>query len=127
MPNFQSSNYDLFDRSLVFAADVAKMVNNLPTNKVLEEYSKQLIRSSASIGANLQEADGALTKRDFVHKLGIARKEAKESWFWLRLIKQTGFVTDKLQLVKIDALIQEAKELKLILSSIIQKIQNKSK
>jgi len=69
----------------------------------------------------MEEADGAVSRKDFVNKVGIARKEAKESGHWLRLIKKVGLVKLQDQHKEIDWLINEAKELVLILSSIINK------
>jgi len=75
--------YDIYDRSFKFAVKVVRLLENLPKRSAFIEYSRQLIKSSGSIGANISEADGALTKKDFVNKIGIARREAKESKHWL--------------------------------------------
>ena len=83
------------------------------------EYGKQLIRSSGSIGANLEEADGTLTKKDFINKMAIARREARESKYWLRLIQQVN----RLECPELVTLIGEANELVLILSAIINKVK----
>ncbi len=82
------------------------------------EDVKQLIRASGSVGANYLEANEALSKKDFVFKLKISRKEAKESRYWLRLINDTNELNS---VVEIKKLIDEANELKLILSAIIEK------
>lgn len=76
----------VIDKSYVFAVNVLKAVRNL--DRTLENYIlvKQLIRSSTSIGANLQESQGGLTKKEFIHKLNISYREAKESKYWIRLI-----------------------------------------
>lgn len=87
------------------------------------EYGRQLIRSSGSIGANIEEADGALTKKDFINKIGISRREAKESRHWLRLIKTVVTPHDESDRKELDWLINESTELLLILSSIIKKTQ----
>ena len=80
--------FDIYDRSLEFAVRVGKLINRFPKNLILIEYARKLIRSSSSIGANIEEADGTLTRKDFTNKLGIARREARESRHWLRLIKK---------------------------------------
>ena len=80
------------------------------------EDGKQLIRSSGSVGANYIEANEKLGKKDFKFRVKIARKEAKESEYWLRLLKE-GNPT----LHQFDDLIQESNELRKILSSIINK------
>ena len=78
---------------------------------------KQGLRAGTAIGANYIEANDALSKRDFVHRLRIARKEAKETIYWLRLLLETDEGLAK----EINPLIKEADELKRILSSIIDK------
>ena len=121
IPNEENRKFDIHERALKFAVRTAKFINKLPRKQSTIEYGKQLIRASASIGANLEEADGALSKKDFLNKIGISRKEAKESKFWLKLIKEVetiNFPEDKKEL---DWLINESEELKLILSSIIIK------
>lgn len=81
----------------------------------------QLIRSGTSIGANYCEADCAETKKDFEHKLGICKKEAKETKFWLRIITKTdSSLRDSCR-----DLWREANELNLIFSSIIRKSKTK--
>lgn len=121
MPQIIRYKYDLKDRTLNFAAAVGRFVYKLPSNNVLSQYAKQLIRSSSSVGANLQEADGAISRKDFVNKIAIARKEARETYYWLSLIQKSNILeTDFSDIAK---LTQEAKEFILILSSIINKIQ----
>jgi four helix bundle protein len=119
--NAKSLNYDLDTRSMEFATKVAKLVLSLTQNQVAKEYSRQLIRSSASIGANIEEADGTLSKRDFINKMVISRKEARESKYWLRLIQRTQNINQE----ESGFLIQEAEEIKLIISSIINKTRDK--
>jgi len=120
-----NNKYDIQDRTLSFAIRVAKIINSLPRTISAIEYGKQLIRSSSSVGANIEKADGTLTKKDFIHKLAIARRESRESRYWLKLI--TGSIehenpnlTDELQL-----LTREAEEIMPILSSIINKVTSK--
>jgi four helix bundle protein len=75
-----------------------------------------LIGSGTPVGANVEEAHGGESKKDFAHKMGIAEKEARESRYWFRIVKAT-LVDD----AEVDALIQEADELVRILATIIQK------
>lgn len=119
-----NNKYDIHERALEFAARVAKFVNKLPKNTVTFVYGKQLAEASGSIGANIEEADGTLSKKDFIHKIGIGRREARESRYWLRLIKKAELVIDKDMQKENDWLINEAREIMLILSSIINKIQS---
>ena len=117
--------FDIYDRALEFAARVARLVNKLPMSQATLEYGKQIIRASGSIGANIEEADGTLTKKDFVNKMGIARREARESRHWLQLIKKAQLVNNKENEKELDWQIGEAEELMLILSSIINKVNKK--
>ena len=82
------------------------------------EDSKQVVRASGSIGANYIEANESLSKKDFVYRIKICRKEAKESAYWLRLINETNQLDNKQEA---ENLMQEAIELKKILSAIIGK------
>jgi four helix bundle protein len=116
-----SRKYDIHERCLKFAIKTARFVDSLPKKQSMFEYGKQLIRASASIGANLQEADGSLSKKDFINKVGIARKEAKETWYWLRLIKGASDLGLSEITNELNWLTSESEELKLILSSIITK------
>jgi four helix bundle protein len=124
--NYKSRKYDIRDRALEFAARVAVMISQLSKNPITIEYGKQLIRSSASIGANLEEADGTLTKKDFINKMAIGRREARESRYWLRLIKSVLFDTNPHCQTEIINLEREAEEIMLILSSIINKTKAKN-
>lgn len=81
------------------------------------EDGKQLVRASGSVGANYIEANEALSKKDFLMRVKISRKEAKESAYWLRLIDETNDLKNN----DVGKLIQEATELKKILSAIIEK------
>lgn len=82
------------------------------------EVARQLLKSGASVGANVEESDGAESTADKIHKLKIARKEAKESRFWLRTIKEA----DLLNSPELDALLVECLELIKILSSMINNL-----
>ncbi len=112
--------YDLEERTFIFAKDVRLFVRQLPKSIANTEDSKQVIRASGSVGANYREANEALSKKDFLMRMKISRKEAKESQFWLRLIKETNDVSKEIGL-EAERLIQEALELKKIFSSIIDK------
>lgn len=112
--------YDLEERSFQFAKSVALFVKKIPKNVSNIEYSLQLVRSSGSVGANYIEANECLGKKDFLMRVKISRKEAKESSFWLRLIIETNednIAKEGLNIFK------ESEELKKILSSIIVKSQ----
>jgi four helix bundle protein len=113
-----SKQYDLEERTLTFAKKVRDFVKSLPKMIANFEDGKQVIRSSGSIGANYIEANEALSKKDFLMRVKISRKEAKETKYWLQLID----VNNDSELEKQrKILITEAIELIKILSSIIEK------
>jgi four helix bundle protein len=113
----QNRKYDLEERTFRFAKDVRSFVKKLSRSIAGAEDMKQLIRSSGSIGANYIEANESLGKKDFLLRIRIARKEAKESKFWLRLIEASTAEIEKERV----CLEQEATELMMILSSIMRK------
>ena len=82
-----NDKYDLEERTFQFAKKVGIFVRSIEKNIVNIEYSKQLVRSSGSIGANYIKANESLSEKDYLLHLRISRKEAKESIFWLRLVK----------------------------------------
>ena len=111
-----TKQYDLGQRTLTFARDVRGYVKELPNNLANVEYSQQLIRASGSVGANYIEAEEALSKKDFLFRIKISRKEAKESRFWLELTESSDHHDDDRM-----RLIQEATELMKIFGSIVEK------
>ena len=118
MSQNQNKPYDLEDRTFEFAKKIRLLVKKLPKTITNIEDGKQLIRSSGSIGANYIEANEALSKKDFMMRTKICRKEAKESAYWLRLIIEINDVEYKNEGL---ALFNEAVELKKIFSSIVNK------
>ncbi|MEK7440527.1 MAG: four helix bundle protein [Chloroflexota bacterium] len=102
------------ERTFEFAVRVVKLVDRLPKTTSGMQLGRQLVASGTSVGANMQEADGAETKKDFVHKTGVALKEAKESHFWLRVIDATLLQKDS----EVKSMVQEARELSLIIGAI---------
>ena len=110
--------YDLSKRTFEFTARVITYLNDLPRNISNIEISKQLIRSAGSVGANYLEAEESLSKKDFIMRIKISRKEAKESIYWLQLSQpQNGVIVEK------ECLIDEATQLMKIFGSIVQKCQ----
>ena len=93
-------------------------LRGLPKTLANIEDAKQLIRSSGSVGANYIEASEALSKKDFILRIKISRKEAKESVFWLRLLHVDGQASVARER---DALVQEAGELTKIFGAIVSK------
>jgi four helix bundle protein len=109
--------YDLEDRTLEFARQVRVFVGKLSKTTANLEDGKQLLRSSGSVGANYIEANEALSKEDFLMRIKICRKEAKESRYWLRLIDTGGSELEK----EGKALENEARELTHIFGAIVTK------
>lgn len=116
--NGNAKLYDLEERTLQFSGKVRYFVGRLQKTTANIEDSKQLVRSSGSIGANYIEANESLSKKDFVMRIKISRKEAKESKYWLTLIDVND---DKELEEERQELIKEANELMKIFSSIMRK------
>jgi len=111
--------YDLEERTTKFAKTVIELCKELPRNPINDRIVGQVVGSSGSVGANYREANDALGKKDFIQRMKIARREAKESLHWLELLLTASSDRDS----QIKPLIREADELKRILSSIIDKSQ----
>jgi four helix bundle protein len=110
--------YDLEERTFQFAKAVRIFIKTLSKTIANIEDGKQLIRSAGSVGANYIEANESLGKKDFLMRIKISRKEAKESAYWLRLIHETNELDKSEDSLR---LIQEANELKKIFSAILEK------
>jgi four helix bundle protein len=112
--------YDLEERTERFARRCRELVRKLPRSITNIDDVRQLVRASGSVGANYIEANEAISKKDFVHRIKICRKESKESRMWLRLI----YTDDSPgQNAERDALVQEATELMNIMSAIMRKFE----
>jgi len=109
--------FDLEKRTLEFAKNVIRLCKQLPKNVINNELIGQLIGSSGSIGANYREANDALSKKDFKHRIKITRKESKETHYWLELLIEANPDFKE----NIGKLLEEALELKKIFSSIADK------
>ena len=104
---------DIRSRTFEFSVQVIELYKFLQFEKKEYVMGKQLLRSGTSIGANVEEATAAQSKKDFIAKMSIALKEARETNYWLRLLKRTGFI-------KKDNLINESSEIMNILGAIIR-------
>lgn len=109
--------YDLEDRTFNFAQLVIGLVRRVPKDIANVQIAKQLVRSSGSVGANYIEANESLSKKDFLMRIKICRKEAKESCYWLRLIQTNGDEQGSQRKI----LVQESTELMKIFGSILEK------
>jgi four helix bundle protein len=108
--------FDLEDRTYAFAKSCRAFFRTLTKTVGNLEDRRQLIRSSGSVGANYIEANESLSKKDFILRIKICRKEAKESRYWLRLIEATEKAA-----IEREALVQEAQELMNIFGAIVRK------
>lgn len=111
-----NNSSDLKSRILRFVLNVIELIKKIPENRINRIFIDQIVRSASGIGSNFEEADGTPTKRDFIYKMGIVKKEAKETKYWLKLIRLTN---DKKYWEEIDKLGCENEELIKIFSKII--------
>jgi four helix bundle protein len=110
-------------RSYKFALKAIKIIDTLPNQKAYWSLGDQLLRSATSIGANLLEATGALTKKDFLNFYSIALKSANETKFWLGLIRDSGKGDEKLA----QELLNEVQEIAKMIGASILTIKEKIK
>ncbi|OGY26564.1 MAG: hypothetical protein A2Z24_00155 [Candidatus Woykebacteria bacterium RBG_16_44_10] len=109
------NNIDIHDRVKRFILRIIKMTKALPKTPENKIFINQVIRSSTSIGANLQEADGAHTKADFIYSMNLGKKEAKETTFWLDLINECNSQLN----LRMKPLINEGVEIVNVISAIV--------
>ena len=110
---------DIRNRSFQYALRAIKLYRFLQNRRDGASWilGKQYLRAASSVGANIEEAQSAETRADFVHKYGIAQKEAKESLYWLRLLAESGIVSAK----RLAPLMRETEELFAVTTAIIVK------
>ena len=122
MFNIKNPKYDLEERTAKFGENIIEFTKKIPQNPITISLISQLVRSGTSVGSNYCEADCAESKKDFEHKLGICKKESKESKHWLRMISMTvPELRDKARI-----LWKESNELNLIFSAIVNKSRAKN-
>ena len=107
-------------KSFAFAIRIVNVFKYLQLEKKEYALSNQLIRSGTSIGANVEEAIGGQSKKDFISKISISYKEARETKYWLRLLKATNYLEEK----EATSLLLDTEELCKILSSILLSSKN---
>lgn len=103
-------------RLRVFAASVVRLCRRLPADAAAKHIARQLVRAATGGGANYEEARGAESRADFIHKVGIANKELREALYWLRLTEEAALIVES----DLPALIREADELVAILTASIK-------
>ena len=118
-----SSQNIILEKSYNFGLRTVKLYMYLRKNKVERELLIQFLKSGTSVGANVEEAEGGQSLNDFIHKIGIAYKEAREGHYWLRLLSDSELLELKLA----NSFIQDAEEIKKILASILKTSKAKEK
>lgn len=116
---------ELLDRTFKFGVDVLKLLSTLPSNEAFRVPKYQVAKASTSIGSNYEEAQAAESKLDFIHKVGISLKEARESHYWLRVIR--ALVSESAKQLVLDGFVAEAAELKNIFATIRVSAQSKKR
>jgi len=108
---------DITERTFNFALRIIKFFRSLNEEYSADKYiiAKQLVRAGTSVGANVEEAQSGQSRPDFISKMSIALKEARETHYWLRLIMASGFVEP----AEIEDLLREADEIRRILGAIV--------
>jgi len=114
---------DIRERAYQYALRAVRLYQYLQKQRDSAGWivGKQYLRAATSIGANIEEAQASESRADFVHKVGIAQKEARESLFWLRLLSESGIMPKS----KLKPLIQETEELVSVLTSIVVNAKRK--
>ncbi len=107
-------------KSYAFAIRVVRLYRHLAQEKREFVLSKQLLRSGTSIGANLEEGIGGQTRKDFAAKVNIAYKEARESRYWIRLLRDTDYLEPK----EAESILNDCEEIVRILASIVKTLNN---
>ena len=106
----------IVEKSFQFALRTIKLYTKLREQKIERDLAIQFLRSGTSIGANIEEAMGGSSKKDFIHKLEIAYKESRETRYWLRLFKEGNLLDKKLA----DSFISDCEEIIKILTAILK-------
>lgn len=106
----------LKDKAFDFALRIVKLYQYLANEKREFVMSKQVLRSGTSIGANIEEANQAQSKLDFIHKLSISQKESFETHYWIRLLRDSLFLNEKLA----TSLLNDCEQLQKLLTSSIK-------
>ncbi len=119
----QKREYDLEERTAAFGRRVIRLAKALPNDVVNTSLKKQAVRSGTSIGANYREACEAASKKDFIHKIRLAKKEARETTYWIEMIAEANLSLKE----KLSELHQESKELTYILAAIVKSTTEGSK
>jgi four helix bundle protein len=111
----QKGNNIIQDKSYAFSLKIIKIYNYLTTEKKEFVLSKQILRCGTSIGANVEESIGAVSKKDFLNKMYIAYKETRETKYWINLLKDSSYISEEVG----SSLLKDCEEILRILGKII--------
>lgn len=114
--------FDIRERSFRFGVRIVKLTVSLPRNPAGLAIASQLVRSGTGIGANIEEAQNAGSKKEFIRGITISLKEARETEYWLKLISESGLLMTE----ELNDLISETGEIVRILITIVKKSKSKS-
>jgi four helix bundle protein len=117
---------DIIKRTYKFAIRILYIVNRLPKNVLTYRIIDQLMGCGTAIGSNTEEASAGFSKSDFTYKMSIASKEARETNYFLRLLRDSGLIKDDSLLKEIIDAIDESSQIKRILTSVVKTSQAKT-
>ena len=117
----KKKEYDLEERTAIFGEKVIEFVMKSPKTEITRPLITQLVKCATSLGANYCEADDAESAKDFAHKIGICKKESRETKHFLRMLAKANPSSK----TEAQTLWREARELNLIFNSIYKKVKNK--
>ncbi len=110
------------EKSYAFALRIINLHKFLKNNKNEYDLARQILRSGTSVGANVEEAIGAQSEKDFISKISIAYKEARETHYWIRLLRDSHYIDDR----QADSLLSDCTELQRIIGSIQRTVKHKN-
>jgi len=113
-------NQELLDRVFTWVNSVLDIVEKIPATVIGKTIQYQLVKSSTSVGANLEEADAAYSRKEFTSCVNIAKRESKESHYWMKILNFRKMV----DLDKLNPIMTETEEIIRILFSIVKRTQN---
>lgn len=114
--------FDIRERTFKFGVEIINVVNSLSKTTAGFAVGNQIIRSGTSVGANVEEAQNSSSRKEFIHGLTIALKEARETEYWLKIIKETGLTSLNLERILVEII-----EIIKILTTIVKKSKINSK
>ena len=115
---------DIHERAMAYGVRAIRLFRRLQKDKDQASWvvGRQFLRSALSVGANLAEADAAESKADFIHKCSVAQKEARESWYWLRVMTRADILSPS----QLDGLTDEARQIAAIVTAIARNAKRRS-